>query len=494
MKKSQNQNNSLPQTQKPTSEESLKAVAQPHQLGAAEKFKKSPGLIVYHGLGSGKTLTSMIAGEQTKGEKLVIPPASLKANFSKELDKFDVKHDPYHVVSLETFRRRPHEFVNKVKPSMIIADEIHRGRNSDSLSFNALKSVRGEVPKFMGLTGSVISNSPTELVPLINLAAGSNVLGSEKEFKSSYLKEEERRPGFIGRMIGIKPGTVVKAKNLDHLKKRISPYIHSFSGDPEYLKHIPTVERETVKTVMDKPQEHYYDYAFGELPFWQRFKISHNLPPSKQEAKSLNAFLMASRQVSTSPKAFGGPELTPKLKRAIHDISEGVKSDPNFKSVTYSNFLESGLHPLQHELKNRNLKYGLFTGEQDDASRQDIIKKFNKGELRHLLVSKAGVEGLDLKGVKLVQALDPNWNPEVTNQLIGRAARFKSHEHLPEGERKVKVKEYLSEPYPDLLTRIKKIWNPNAHKTGVDEYIKNISDQKGMTNQQFIDMIRTIHD
>ena len=109
-------------------------------------------------------------------------------------------------------------------------------------------------------------------------------------------------------------------------------------------------------------------------------------------------------------------------------------------------------------------------------------------------MSKAGVEGLDLKGVKLVQALDPNWNPEVTNQLIGRAARFKSHEHLPERERKVKVKEYLSEPYPDLLTRIKKIWNPNAHRIGVDEYIKNISDQKGMTNQQFIDMIRTIHD
>ena len=44
-----------------------------------------------------------------------------------------------------------------------------------------------------------------------------------------------------------------------------------------------------------------------------------------------------------------------------------------------------------------------------------------------LLLSDAGKEGLDLKETSQVHVLEPQWNDEKVEQVIGRAVRFKSH-------------------------------------------------------------------
>jgi hypothetical protein len=54
--------------------------------------------------------------------------------------------------------------------------------------------------------------------------------------------------------------------------------------------------------------------------------------------------------------------------------------------------------------------------------------------------------------------MDSTWNPEKINQAIGRTARYKSHEKLPESERKVIVKQYLAEPKLGLLGKMKKFF------------------------------------
>ena len=102
---------------------------QAHRSAAVKQLNESESLIAYHGLGSGKTLTSILAAEKEKGPKLVVAPASLLGNYKKELKKFNIDTKDYHVISYEKLRKDPEGLINKIKPSIVIADESHRTQN-----------------------------------------------------------------------------------------------------------------------------------------------------------------------------------------------------------------------------------------------------------------------------------------------------------------------------------------------------------------------------
>lgn len=463
---------------------------QSHQVAAVKQLKKSRSLLLNHSLGSGKTYTAIMSGEDTPGAKLVLTPASLQHNFKKELHKFNIPDKDYHLVSYEKFRKNPESIVDKLKPSLIIADEFHRTQNQDSLLGSKLREIRKKSgARFLGLTGTVAQNHPSEIADLLYNASGYPVLGNKEQFKKHFINERKVYPGLIGRLMGRKPGIVEEPKHLDQFKSITDRYINTFAGDKEYKKHIPIVERETVRVPMDKPQQKIYDYTFGKSPYWVRYKIKHNLPLNKQESTNINSFLMGARQASTSLNPFGDKTQTPKMKAVLHDLEYGIKHDPNFKGVVYSNFLEGGINPLSEALKKKKISFGTFTGEQTHKERNQMVHDYNKGKLKTLLLSQAGGEGLDLKGTKFMGILDPNWNPSKTNQIIGRGARFKSHEHLPIEERKLKVKEYLAEPSLGIFGKIKKIFRPDTHAIGTDEYIQSRSKEKEVLNKKFTDIL-----
>ena len=464
---------------------------QPHQKDAVKQFKENKSEILYHGLGSGKTYTSIMAGEKNPGSKLVLTPASLQHNYSKELKKFNVADKDYHLVSYEKFRRNPDKILQEYKPKMIIADEVHRAQNEDSLTGDTLRYARSKVDRFMGLTGSISQNHPSEIGSLLHTVTGKPVLGrNAKEFNAAFIHERKVKPGIIGRIMGTKPGIVEEPKNLNRFREIASKYINTFSGDEEYAKNIPKLERNVIRVPMDKPQQKVYDYTFGKAPAWVKYKIKHNMPTSKRESMNINAFLIGSRQASNATEPFGGRTTTPKLDAIMHDIEHGIKHDKNFKGVVYSNFLEGGIHPLAEQLKKRNIPYGTFTGEQTKSERNQMVHDYNHNKLKTLLLSSAGGEGLDLKGTKYVGLMDPAWNPQKIEQVIGRSARFKSHSSLPENERKVIVKQYLSEPRLGMLGRVKKIFKPDTHAIGTDEYIYNRAQEKENLNKRFTDILK----
>jgi superfamily II DNA/RNA helicase len=109
------------------------------------------------------------------------------------------------------------------------------------------------------------------------------------------------------------------------------------------------------------------------------------------------------------------------------------------KSVIYTNWLEYGIEPLTKILDKAGLTYSVFSGKTTGKGRQEIVKAFNFGSVDVLLITKAGGEGLDLKGVQSIFVLDPPWNDSGLQQIIGRAIRYKSHAHLPVNQRKVDV-------------------------------------------------------
>ena len=108
-------------------------------------------------------------------------------------------------------------------------------------------------------------------------------------------------------------------------------------------------------------------------------------------------------------------------------------------TLIYSSWLTSGKNILTDEFKKYGITYAEVDGTMSKQKRDESVKKINNGDVQVLLISKAGGEGLDLKGIRTVIMLDPVWNEASEQQIKGRAVRYKSHTHLPESERSVEI-------------------------------------------------------
>jgi len=244
---------------------------------------------------------------------------------------------------------------------------------------------------------------------------------------------------------------------------------------------------------MDKEQQKYYNFVFGNLPLWAKYKIKKGLPPNKTESKNMNAFMQGARQVSNTAQGYGAKNPSPKISAVLNDIRIGVDTDPHFKSVIYSQYLDSGINPLEQGLNQLRIPYGKFTGAQSSMERNKMVRDYNEGRLKTLLLSPAGGEGLDLKGTKHMGVLEPSWNPEKIKQAIGRTARYRSHDHLPLPERNVRVVSYQSTPRLSSLDKVRRVFNKKHNPLGVDEYIAARAAEKDALNMQFLSALRKVN-
>jgi superfamily II DNA or RNA helicase len=168
--------------------------------------------------------------------------------------------------------------------------------------------------------------------------------------------------------------------------------------------------------------------------------------------------------------------------------------------LVYSEYIDGGLVPMALALEEMGMKrtnatgtakslfktppenessphkYVMITG--DAAFSQNnledikmITKAGNKyGELvKVVLISRAAAEGLDFKNIRQVHILDPWYNMNRIEQIIGRAVRNLSHCHLPFEERNVEI--YLH------ATRLD---DEFADEEAADLYLYRYAEKKGV--------------
>jgi len=461
----------------------LRTPLQHHQARVVARMQKEdqPGRVVAHGLGSGKTLTSIAVQDALGMPADVVVPAALRANYQKEREKHLLKPNNAKV-NLQSLQMAALTGTVSPKPApLLIVDEAHRARDTGTKAFRALRG--NSAQKRLLLTASPFYNHPSDIAPLVNLAAGGQILPADKkEFSQKYVRERRVDPGFVNRVFrGVRPGIVeelnpaTQADLQSHLDKWVDYHPNSQVG-------FPRVVREDVPVEMTPQQLRVYDTLMERAPPWVAAKVRLGLPPSKQESKQLNAFLGAARQVSNSTRAYGPIQEEPKVQRAFEDLKKTLDSNPRAKAVVYSNYLDSGISPYKERLQKSGIPYGEFTGELPKKERDDLVRQYNKDRIRALLISSAGGEGLDLKGTRLLQVLEPHWNDEKLKQVEGRGVRFKSHEHLPEEEREVRIQRYLAtRPRTGILQKLK-VTDPGG---SVDQYLAQRSTEKEQLNEQF---------
>jgi len=461
---------------------------QEHQKDLVRKSRSNrAGIIANWQTGGGKTPGSIAVAEDRGGKVLAVVPAALRENYRQGVAKFttDDRHNDYHIVSYEKFTKDPHGIVDSVKPRTMIIDEYHRLRNPGK-SRDAVASVRSKIPYMVANTASLINNRPEELVPLVNLVAGKRVYG-ENEFAAKHIGTEKVRAGGI---LGFLKPTGVKEKitNADELKRRMGPYVHRFTGTAGFKRNFPSKKEEDIIVDMSKEQDRMYRAILSTNKDLAE-KIKNNLPPSKQDLANINAFSVALRQISNTPAAYDvsldAIASSPKMQEVIRRQHQAAKSDPNFRAVVYSNFLNAGISPVIEHMKSKGVAGEVFRGGMSDRERADVVKRFNEGKIKSLGVSPAGGEGLDLRGTKMIQLLEPHWNPERHEQAIGRGVRFKSHEHLPLEERNVAIQRFVSRHPETLLNKLRL----TKRDTSIDEWMLSRMKEKKELSDQFINAL-----
>ena len=313
---------------------------QPHQERVSERLSQpdQPGLVAWHELGTGKTLTSIAAADKLKTPTDVVVPASLQANYHKEVAKHtDRAPKGLRVHSLQNLARKGPE---ELKAPMMVVDEAHRLRNPGQ-TYNVLSKTPAE--KRLLLTGSLFYNDPSDVSLPVNLVAGKKVLPPEKaEFHRRYVQEKDTssiwdRLRGKGRNIKLDVNPKNKAELQNILNKYVD-YQASLPGDfPERID-------ETVKVPMTPHQREVYEGILKEAPSWVRWRIRSRLPPTKAEAKQLNAFLTGARQIANTTAAHevtNNPQ-QPKILRAADEMEKTLKENPNAKGIAYSYAISRG--------------------------------------------------------------------------------------------------------------------------------------------------------
>ena len=104
------------------------------------------------------------------------------------------------------------------------------------------------------------------------------------------------------------------------------------------------------------------------------------------------------------------------------------------------------MEPPEDKKNFRPARYSMITGDPRLSPNNDFEVKGLTGEdnkdgnkVKVVLISKAGSEGIDLKFIRQVHILDPWYNMNRPEQIIGRAVRNFSHKDLPFEKRNVEI-------------------------------------------------------
>lgn len=142
-------------------------------------------------------------------------------------------------------------------------------------------------------------------------------------------------------------------------------------------------------------------------------------------------------------------------------------------------------------------RYGVISSEENENQRKLLMELSKHPENAHgeylkvIMGTSASSQGINLKGVTQVHIMEPYWNLVRNNQVIGRAIRMRSHNHLPKEEREVFVYSYrMKLTLPQQEDIINKLDNPKE-ATSTEEYVHRLAVAKDAITSKFLRMNRS---
>ena len=407
-----------------------------HQIKCVEWLKKNDGLVLYHSMGSGKTITSLAMVSQFKFPIIIISTKASRKNFQDDIKKMGLDNSRIQILTYQKVIKMIMDGGLDFSDYSIIIDEAHHLRTGTKLH-SILITECLKAKKIVLLTGTIFYNSLTDLSVLVNIIKRDEVLPeTNKEFKFFFWDDIYEAPGSV-----------------ETLRERIQGTISYFkkSHDIHYPKSFTTYNKVDMSNGQISEYRHYLKKILS------LDNIQH-IDYSIMDKRKVNNFLNVTRQLSNTL------ENSPDFPKILA-IWEYIKKSPK-PIIVYSNYLANGILPLTVHLNKNKVSYALYYGEQTEEKRNKIIDKYNDRQTDVLLITSAGSESLDLKNTRSIHIMEPHWNESKINQIIGRAIRYDSHKALPESDRTVEIVRWIS------------VFGYKIPYETADEYLVKIAQQK----------------
>jgi hypothetical protein len=71
------------------------------------------------------------------------------------------------------------------------------------------------------------------------------------------------------------------------------------------------------------------------------------------------------------------------------------------------------------------------------------VTKFNNDQVFVMLITQAAAAGINLLGVRDLMLVSSHWNESLISQIIARGIRFRSHTHLKESKRNIRIHRFM---------------------------------------------------
>jgi hypothetical protein len=221
----------------------------------------------------------------------------------------------------------------------------------------------------------------------------------------------------------------------------------------------------------------FYDsqLEYNEILQLLKDKKQSGLNPTQKEHLELNQTLI---QTIHQKMMGAGREIGNLLFIEKHDKSKKIMFPEKFHQilstikhsdgpiVLYSHYYYNGLLLFKQFLDASGYKnqYKIFHPQMPKEQLTQIIQDFNANKTKILLLHPDITEGISLKGTRQLHFLEVPINSALQQQIIGRAIRYRSHDHLPKNKRHVDVyiwKYVLAFHDIKTYTALRKNWHYN---------------------------------
>lgn len=420
--------------------------------------------ILTHNTITALAATSNLLEAKKIKKPLIICPATLKFNWAIEIAKFtnysytmidgDAKSRQKKYNNSSDFTimnydllRRDMDFIQEIGWDLIIADEIQRAKNYNT---EISKNIRLLQPEHIfGLTGTPLENSIMDLFTIMRFINSKMFGNNGMYFKQRYCEvdswgkiqgyrhdrdyELDRKTSYF--MIRRKKRDVLK----DLPEKTINNYYITLSA--EERKVYNDTKKRVISEINRSPENAIN--VLSQIVFLREICDSINLitPANKVVSAKLDELkvILADLPLESKVVIFTEYERMAQLietsisQRSVH-LHGGIKSECRLekeleKKVKQENKGLVGREldlKIHSEIQNaicKNCPY--FNDLQKCNSRKKVISKFNDDpEVKVLISTNAGKEGLNLQVSNVLINFDLSFNPAVNEQRIARIDRI----------------------------------------------------------------------
>jgi len=426
-------------------------------------------LLLFHGIGTGKTRSSILIAEalmkqNPKYKVNVILPARLKTNYMDELITYMDTIPKLKKLSLkdkEKYYKKRYE---------ILSYEyiINLFKKSDNLQKTLKDFTKNRIliiDEFHNLIANFISNDDIENLYKTNKINDvvKNIRGLLMRFISKYADDSckmfflSATPVFDNYRQFVELVKLLNTTDIDDKIKSISQLI-------PYLKNKVTYYSTDDKQYFPKVIYNYEKVPLSMDQIKKTLEYQDNMDNEDSES-----FLIKQRQVAISLYDEKNVDTVlsdldryaPKLK-LLFELLDKYQG----KHLIYSNFISRCLKIIQKYL-DENGWVNYLTGEYKKYKTYVLwdgsLKDENKIKIKEILNSKRNMdgkyirvilgspsikEGISFKHIQHLHQIDPVWNISAKDQIEGRCIRYKSHEDIPTNhsflKREVIVHNYIA--------------------------------------------------